>query len=366
MSGPERAPLNVVVCGTRFGQVYLSALRRCPERYRLAGIVARGSARSVALAEEYGVPLYLSVDQLPDDVDAACVAVSSSVGGGQGAELARGLMERGVHVLQEHPVHPKELADCLRTARSTGTQYLLNTFYPHLEPVRRFVAAARRLVQLRTPVFVDAMCAVQVSFDLLDILGEIFDGVRPWSLTAPAAADGRPLTAVDATVAGVPLTLRVENRMEPGDDSSSLFLHRITVGTDAGNLTLVNTHGPVIWSPVLRTAQDSAGRFVIGSRGAGPGTDDDQDTGPEVLGPAEGPSWKAVLEEVWPDGVLRALDELRARIDAGGDPLRGAQRHLTVAHAWQELTEALGFPQASGPRPGPPVTAADLLPAPGF
>jgi thiazolinyl imide reductase len=350
VSGGERAPLRVVVCGTRFGQVYLSALRRCPERYRLAGILARGGARSVALAEEYAVPLYSSVDQLPADVDAACVVVSSSVGGGEGAVLARRLMERGVHVLQEHPVHPAELADCLRTARGTGTQYLLNTFYPHVEPVRRFVAAARRLVELRTPVFVDAMCAVQVSFDLLDMLGEIFGGVRPWSLTPPGAADGRPLTSVDATVAGVPLTLRVENRMEPGDDSTSLFLHRVTVGTDAGNLTLVTTHGPVVWSPVPRTAPDGVGRFM-----AGPGDS------AEVLGPVAAPSWKRVLEEVWPDGVLHALDELAQRIAEDGDPLRGAQRHLTVAHAWQELTGALGYPQEAGPRPGSPVTAADLL-----
>jgi pyochelin biosynthetic protein PchG len=352
MSGPERAPVDVVVCGTRFGQVYLSALAGCPQRYRLAGIVARGSARSVALAAEYGVPLYHSVDQLPDDVDAAVVAVSSSVGGGQGAELARSLMERGVHVLQEHPMHQKELADCLRTARGTGTQFLLNTFYPHLAPVRRFIDSARRLTALRTPVFVDAMCAVQVSFDLLDILAEIFDGLRPWSLTESAAATGRPLTSVDATVAGVPLTLRVENRMEPGDDSSSLFLHRITVATDAGNLTLVNTHGPVVWSPVLRLEQDADGRFVTGS----------DDSGTEVLGPAEGPSWAEVLTSVWPQGVLRALDELCARVEAGGDPLRGAQRHLAVAHTWQQLTETLGYPQAAGPRPGPPVTAADLLP----
>ncbi|MFD0375939.1 Gfo/Idh/MocA family oxidoreductase [Streptomyces sp. NPDC127112] len=349
-TSPTSRPLNVVVCGTRFGQVYLSALRRAPERYRLAGIVARGGARSAALAEEYGVPLYSSADRLPADVDVACVVVSSGVGGGQGAVLARQLMERGVHVLQEHPVHPAELADCLRTARATGTQYLLNTFYPHVEPVRRFVAAARRLVELRTPVFVDAMCAVQVSFDLLDILGEVFGGVRPWSLTPPAPAGGRPLTAVDAVVAGVPLTLRVENRMEPGDDSTSLFLHRITIGTDAGNLTLVNTHGPVVWSPVPGTAPDAVGRFV-----PGPGTS------AEVLGPAGAPSWKEVLEEVWPDGVLHALDELAGRIAQGADPLSAAQRHLTVAQAWQELTAALGFPQEAAPAPGPAVTAADLL-----
>ena len=170
MTGAASRPMRVVVCGTRFGQIYLSALTRAPEQFQLVGIVARGSARSAALAEQHGVPLYSSVDQLPGDVDVACVVVSTAVGGGRGAELAQALLARGIHVLQDHPVHPTELAECLQAARRAGVQYVVNTFYPHLEPVRRFTAAARELVRLRTPVFVDAMCAVQVCFDLLDVL----------------------------------------------------------------------------------------------------------------------------------------------------------------------------------------------------
>lgn len=349
------APLRVVVCGTRFGQIYLAALARAPERYRLVGILARGSARSRALAEQYGVPLYDAVEQLPDDVDAACVVVSSAVGGGRGADLARALLERGVHVLQEHPVHPDELADCLRVARRTGTQYVVNTFYPYVEPVRRFTSAARALIRQRRPVFVDALCAVQVSFDLLDILAGIFDGLRPWSVTPVGDSRGRPLTAVHGTVAGVPLTLRVENRMKEGDDSSSLLLHRITVGTDAGNLMLANTHGPVIWSPVLRTTSDPLGLWFTGADAPDVGGP----TGAYVGGP-DTPTWSTVVRDVWGDGVVSALDDLRDRITAKTDPLRGGQRMLTVARAWKELTEGLGYPETSTPDPGEPLTVADL------
>ncbi|MFI5798199.1 Gfo/Idh/MocA family oxidoreductase [Streptomyces sp. NPDC051677] len=361
MTRATSGPMRIVVCGTRFGQVYLSALAHAdPERFQLAGIVARGSARSVALAKEYDVPLYDTVEQLPADIDAACVVVSTAVGGGRGVELAQALLERGVHVLQEHPVHPTELADCLRLARRVGVQYQVNTFYPHLEPVRRFTAAARRLVQLRRPVFIDALCAVQVSFDLLDILAEIFDGLRPWSISPITGHTGRPFVSVEGQIAGVPLTLRVENRMQEGDDSSSLLLHRITVGTDAGNLMLANTHGPVIWSPVLRMPSDAAGQFL-------PSRSDPEEWWPAGLGitggyvgAAETPTWATAMHDVWGHGVLTALDELRRRIDTGADPLRGSQRHLTVARAWKELTEALGYPEVARPEPGDPLTVADL------
>ncbi|MFF8984604.1 Gfo/Idh/MocA family oxidoreductase [Streptomyces globisporus] len=355
-------PMRVVVCGTRFGQVYAAALTRAPERFRLVGILARGSARSAALAEEYGVPLYDAVRQLPDDVDAACVVVSTAVGGGRGAELAKELLERGIHVLQEHPVHPDELAECLRVARGSGTQYLLNTFYPHLEPVRRFTSAARELVRLRRPVFVDALCAVQVSFDLLDILAGIFDGLRPWSISGVGARAGRPLVGVDARIAGVPLTLRVENRMQAGDDSTSLFLHRITIGTDAGNLMLANTHGPVIWSPVLSLPASPEGRFFQGRPGSAPGWADDSGPTGAHVGPAATPTWEDAVHDVWGDGVLTVLGELRGRVEAGVDPLHGQQRHLAVARAWKELTEALGYPEAAEPESGKPLTVGDLWP----
>ncbi|GIJ24430.1 Gfo/Idh/MocA family oxidoreductase [Micromonospora lutea] len=352
--------MRVVVCGTRFGQVYLSAIARAPERFELAGIVARGGTRSVTLAKEYGVPLYSSVAHLPHDIDAACVVVSTAVGGGVGVELAKALLGRGIHVLQEHPVHPAELADCLRTARRAGAQYVVNTFYPHVEPVRQFISAARTLVRLRKPVFVDAVCAVQVCFDLLDILAEVFDGLRPWSLSAVGNRTGRPLASVDGQIAGVPLTLRVENRMQAGDDSTSLLLHRITVGTDAGNVMLANTHGPVLWSPVLRTPTDPAGVFLAGAAAADTRWSDVLGPTADYVGSPVTPTWSGVVHELWADGVLTALDDLRERVEAGVDPLRGGQRHLAVATAWKELTEALGYPEVAAPDPGEPLRVADL------
>lgn len=89
----EPTPLRVLVCGTNFGRFYAEAVRRRPG-YTLAGILSRGSAASRAYAESLGVPFHSDVGDLPDGIDAACVAVSSSISGGRGTELARALMDR--------------------------------------------------------------------------------------------------------------------------------------------------------------------------------------------------------------------------------------------------------------------------------
>jgi thiazolinyl imide reductase len=351
------APLETVVCGSRFGQFYASAIASGDPRFRLAGVVGQGSDRSRALAARHGVPLYQAIDDLPETVDAACVVVSSAVAGGPGADLARSLLARGIHVLQEHPIHERELAQCLREARSHRTHYRLNTFYPHVEPVARFIRLARALVAEHPPVFVDAVCAVQVSFDLLDILALALGGLRPWSIdTAPATRPG-PYRALTGTVAGVPLTLRVQNQMAPGDDSRTFALHQITIGTHAGTLTLAATHGPLLWSTPMRPGQGDDGLFVLD------GARDRHLTLPSItiLPPRATPTWQDVVGRLWPDAVRSALGDLRDRIASAVDPLAGSQRQLTVARAWQELTGLLGYPEVIEDPMVAPLSSDGLL-----
>lgn len=214
--------VRAVVCGTRFGQVYLEAFRRPDNPARLVGILANGSERSRECARHYEVPLYTEPRQLPE-VDLACVVVRGGLLGGRGTDLAQKLMARGVSVLQEHPVHHDELAACLRQAWQHGVLYRLNSFYPHVAPVRRFLAAGAELLAAHPPRYVDAACGFQLAYSLLDILGRVLGGVRPWALAGPPeAADAYALTSLDVpfrsldgVLAGVPMTLRVQNQPTP-------------------------------------------------------------------------------------------------------------------------------------------------------
>ncbi|MBB5078726.1 Gfo/Idh/MocA family oxidoreductase [Nonomuraea endophytica] len=341
---------RIVVCGTTFGQVYLDALREGP--FELTGILAKGSARSAARAREHGVPLLTRPDQVPEVADAACVVVRSGVVGGDGTELTAALLEHGVHVLQEHPVHPDELARVLRTARSAGAVHHLNTLYPHLEPVRRFIEAARRLRALQQPLYVDAACSVHVAYALLDILGQALGSPRPWSFAS--AAPGAPFTGVSGSFGGVPLTLRVQNQIAPNDPDAHLhLLHRITLGAEGGSLTLVNTHGPLVWSPRMYVGREDDGRFATG----GPGLELPSAT---VLGPAEAPAFRDIVTRLWPEGVRRALTGLHDAVTGGGDPLSQGQYHLALGRAWLDLTRTIGRPDLLTQEPPRPLAAEEI------
>lgn len=150
---------SVVVAGSRFGQFYAAGVAADP-RFVLRGILGQGSRRSRALAERLGVETWSEVEALPDDVRLACVAVGGAARGEQGPALAEALMARGIDVLIEHPLLPREWQDLLRSAERLGRRCLLNTFYPQLPAVARFIELGRQLYRRRGIRHLDAACGV--------------------------------------------------------------------------------------------------------------------------------------------------------------------------------------------------------------
>jgi thiazolinyl imide reductase len=353
-----------VVAGTAFGRIYLDAIGRAADSFALAGILARGSDFSARLAARYGVPLYTDPDEA-GDVDIACVVVRSGTIGGPGSDLARSFLRRGVHVMQEHPVHPDELAQNLRAAREGDAAYTVHTLYPDLAPVRSFLAAAAVLRQENGVAFLDAACNSQVAYPLLDVLGRAAGSLRPWAFgavrpvdpaVAEACADAQPFQVLHAAVGGIPLTLRVQNQVHPEDpDNHSHLLHRITVGGDAGVLTLADTHGPVLWNPRLHSPRDETGRLLF----AGAGTERLTVPSTSALGPEPG-TLHEVFSVLWPDAVARALERFAADIRDPRRRVHSGQWALAVSRAWSDLTAVLGVPELI--RPGePPVLPPDAF-----
>lgn len=364
---PTTSP-RVIVCGTSFGRVYLRAVHEDPS-LALAGVLSKGSAASQGYADSYGVPCYRDPSELPGDIDIACVVVRAGVAGGSGAELSQRLLAKGIHVLQEHLLHPDELAACLRTARQHGVRYRLNAFYPHVAAVRRFLTAAEILRRRQQPLFVDAVAGAQVLYPLIDVIGRAVGGLRPWrwgeATPPPADLDALahhpgPYTHLHGVIGGVPLSLRVQNQIHPADpDNHALLLHRLSVAFEAGVLTLADTHGPVLWSPRMHSGRDETGRLIM----EGPGTERLEVAGTEPLGEAAAPTFREVFDHVWPDAVQVALRELRADVADAQRSTAAGQWALTVTDIWHDITGGLGQPDLIHPGTPEPVDLPKLIAA---
>ena len=171
--------MKAVVVGSTFGSVYAEGIKIADD-VELAGIVGRGSKRSAALAASYGVPLYQGANAVPANIDLACVVVRSAMVGGDGVEISRSFLEKGIHVIQEQPMHSSEVLELTRCAAEHDCKFMLNGFYPYLDSVKRFIDAAASLRKEHELLSIDVTTCVQVAYPFVEVVGKVAGSLHPF------------------------------------------------------------------------------------------------------------------------------------------------------------------------------------------
>lgn len=234
-------PLKVLVCGTNFGRVYLKGLERCGDKFKIAGIFSHGSTQSKQEAEKYGVPLITDLNEVSKkDFDMACVVIRSTAVGGKGTEIAGALLEKGIHVIQEHPVHYNDIVKLLKVAKENNCVYQVNSFYPNVKNVQEFIVKSNKLLKKSRPTYIDATCSTQVLFPMISILGKALSGFHTWKLQTIDSVNSKfPFKVLSGEIRGIPAIVKIQNQLDPKDpDNNGFLLHRIVLGTNEGCLWL--------------------------------------------------------------------------------------------------------------------------------
>lgn len=345
---------KVIVCGTIFGQIYLEAVNNNPD-LELVGIMAQDSKRSIMTAQKYGVPIFKGVDEVPEDVDIAFVVIRSSCLGGQGTNIAKALLEKGIHVLQEHPVHYKDMEELIKTANQNKKVYLVGNLYKHMQQVKNFVECARKLNKENELLYIKAAFSSQVSYPAMDILLDALPaGV---GINIEAKVDCGGFKILTGKLKGIPFTFEIHHEVNPKDPNNNMnFMHEIEFLYAGGRLLLSNTFGPLLWYPKMNTEID----YVI-----------DRDY-PEhmlensgiCLGEFGAESFKEVLEDIWPRAVGMDIELMEEMLERKSTLGRRMQKEMAVARAWNSITSQIGYAQIVDRtvfKPLPAKTLQELL-----
>lgn len=164
---------------------------------RVAGVVARGSPRSFALARGLGVPFFTALDDAIAETSPAIAVVA--VGDTTNLVVATRLLEAGVHVLCAHPVAPaaEEVGALAELAETRGL--VASTDYS-LRLTDGFRAARRALRELGPhlraeitypgrflPMALDLAVAIGGAVETVSAFGRYPDVLDARRATRPAA-----------------------------------------------------------------------------------------------------------------------------------------------------------------------------------
>jgi len=240
--------MKVIVVGTNYGATYLRALRMMNDGLTLVGIVSRGSARSRDYASALAVPHYTDLAQLPDGVaDIACVAVQ----GAAAREISEALLDRGLHVLCEHPLSASLMEACLARAKARGRLFQVNAHFAELEPCQRFLQAHVTAQGQGPCLHYELSVNLRTLYSGLDIVGRALGSLSGVSVRPATPVDGHPLFAsLCLSTPSASISMLCQNFASERDDgTATLINHRVSALFAHGNLLLAESAGPVLWFP---------------------------------------------------------------------------------------------------------------------
>jgi len=334
---------KVLVCGTRFGQFYIEAILNSSQ-FKLAGIFARGSEKSIACSKCYGVDFYHCIEDLPNDIDIACVAVKTGVMGGQGTMIAQQLMERGIDVITEQPIHYQEMIQCCKSAQQRGVSFHIGNLYEHLPAVQKFISVAAQIMKSQKPLYVNVDMATQVSYPLAAVLTKLFPRKRSWKVKDKMTESG-PFSMILLEIGDIPASVRAQNQVDTAaaDNYMHLFFN-ISIGFDSGSLTLTDIHGAVIWRERMNIPE----RMWIPGDLHNNAPVRMQNENNHILYSDDKSSYQTILTRVWPQAICRDIEQLSGWSDTSQNK-KAANAHNTLvlqaASNWQVLTQAFGYPK---------------------
>lgn len=329
--------LRVVVCGSTFGQYYIKALKTVPEEFEIIGLFATGSERSRKCAEFYKIPLYTNFDEIPR-ADLACVVVRSRAIGGSGTDLSERFLNKGIHVIQEQPIHPKDLEVCYRAAKKNQVLFQQGDLYPNLLEVKNFMKCARKLNETELPLYLKAAFSPQVSYPAVDILSRILPSIHTWKIEHLSKGVG-PFDVLTGTLGKTPFLIEYHNQVNPKDpDNYMHLLHSISLVYPSGRLILEDTFGPVLWKPRMHVPK----RLYI-PEVAPKYPEYMLENSMEHLGNFRKRSFQKVITEEWPIAIVNDLRNLKKRILASDNGNKAAQQGLLRSKKWAEMTKIFGY-----------------------
>ena len=329
--------LKVIVCGTTFGQYYIRALKAMPDQFDLVGLYATGSERSRKCSEFFQVPLCTDFASLPK-IDLACVVIRSRAIGGNGTQIAEEFLKHKINVIQEQPIHPKDLEVCYRAAKENNVIFQTCDLYPNLLEVKRFIKCAQWLNSIAEPLYVKAGFSPQVSYPAMDILSRILPSIHTWKVNNLSKRIG-PFDILTGQLGKTPIVLEYHNEVNPKDpDNYMHLLHNISIVYPSGRLTLEDTFGPVLWKPKMHVPKElyTPSReplyppYVL-------------ENTMEQIGEFRKRNFMAVLTNEWPIAIGADILNIRDKILNKENMNQRAQQELLRSKKWSEMTKFLGY-----------------------
>ena len=327
--------IRVLLCGTVFGQIYLRGVLK-NEAYEIKGILSKGSEKSKEIANTYGLTIHTDIEEIKsEDYDLALVVVRSGIIGGKGNTIALSLVNKGISVIQEQPVHADEATQLFKAAVKNNVDYSVNTFYSSLPSSRVFHKKLNKLKEKEEIKSIDGSCSIPVLLPFIDQVCRIAGGVHPYVIDDNKIIQTSRKTVMGIKICGIECILSINGTLKKADiEDSAYLLNSMDVMFKSGNLMLTEVNGQVVFIPRPYIVEEYL------KQGKADAKQDKIAT--ELLCDYSGKRFTELYAKEWPEAVCNYLSEKEEEIRAKKCDISEMQYYMGLCELWKDISDRIG------------------------
>lgn len=327
--------LKVIVVGAKFGEVYLQVLLRRKDLVDVVGILGKGGQHSLECSTKYNIPLYTSVSELPSGIDLACVIVRAGVMGGEGIQLSKELLQKGISVLHEQPIHYKELKECYVIAKKQKCFMGVSNLYRYIDATQSFIDLVNHLKKEEYVEYINVECGHQILYSVLSILFDLTDYARPFVIEQ-VITDIGPFDILYCRINDIPCILKIHNEVNSDDPDNFFYLfYKMQVGFKSGELQLEDPAGPILWYS----------RFVIPPDFNYEEKNCKEFDKSNVVIISEGSKYYDIFWNKWGEAIIKQVVIAGDYIIYDKAYNSNIQKQLYQSKQWHEVMKNIGYPR---------------------
>jgi NAD-dependent oxidoreductase involved in siderophore biosynthesis len=235
------------------------------------------------------------------------------------------LLKGKIAVVCEHPRTTQFLKKAIRCSESSNSIFHIHGHFTETPSAKIFLQACAKAGGANSAVFLSALGNKRTLYSLVDLLSHAFGDLKPCSLKMLTSNRGAfekvAFQIVHGRIAGIPSVFQSQSSILPEDNGWEPVSHHLTIGFQTGNLTMLESFGPVIWT--YRPARPMIKGLKEKDRMSFP-----------LINALDFLSWRKTRIKILRQAVEKLCEEV---ITGKRPPNQKIERLMQVSKVWQDI-----------------------------
>lgn len=169
---------KAIVVGDIIEGSFIDYIEKMGEYINIIGILELKTDMSLKQSYNKNLPLYSSIEELPEGIDLAYITMSSKIVDKE-KNLCFELLDNNINIVQEKMFSRTKSIECLKKAKDKNLKYVVLNPYMELDITNQFIKKNKKMLAMQKCNYIEAVFPIEHLYVVINIINKVLENFIP-------------------------------------------------------------------------------------------------------------------------------------------------------------------------------------------